>query len=134
MRNYTYPILPSPERCLLGPNPITISINVSQCLELNPTILLLPPLAFFPQSKVELKSAVDTCLGLSPADCSHSPHGPIENWDVSRIDDMNPMFQNANSFNGDISKWDVSSVTEMGGMLEITISVKYTYANADDSR
>ena len=71
-----------------------------------------------PQSKVQLKSAVDTCLKLSPeGDCSKGPHGPIGEWDVSNVADMSRLFSYAKSFNGDISKWDVSSVKDMSSMF-----------------
>ena len=74
--------------------------------------------SFSPQSKEELKSAVDAYLKLSPkGDCSDCPHGPIGEWDVSRVTDMRDTFSNAISFNGDISKWDVSRVTDMSGMF-----------------
>merc|ERR1719353_1768211 len=74
--------------------------------------------AFSPQSKVQLKSAVETCLKLSPkGDCSKGPHGPIGEWDVSRVTDMTRMFAYATSFNGDISKWDVSNVKDMSSMF-----------------
>merc|ERR1719201_3193093 len=74
--------------------------------------------AFLPQPKVQLKSAVDACLKLSPkGDCSKGPHGAIREWDVSRVTDMSRMFAYATSFNGDISKWDVSSVKDMSSMF-----------------
>ena len=50
-------------------------------------------------------------------DCSDCPHGPIGDWDVSRVTDMHFMFSNAKMFNGDISKWDVSRVTDMNAMF-----------------
>ena len=62
-------------------------------------------------SKAEFKRAVVACLKLSPeGDCPNGSHGPIEDWDVSGITDMEKIFDDASSFNGDISKWDVSSV------------------------
>ena len=39
-------------------------------------------------------------------------YGHIEDWDVSRINDMNGAFQKVNT-NYDLSKWDTSSVTDM---------------------
>ena len=61
--------------------------------------------AFFPRSRVELANAVNTCLRLLPKGaCSHVPHGPIGEWDVSRVTDMTRVFSNAKLFRGDISK------------------------------
>ena len=66
--------------------------------------------AFSPQHKTELKSAVATCLESSPqGDCSTGTHGPIGEWDVSRVTAMTA---------GDIAKWDVSSVTDMSSMFD----------------
>merc|ERR1719174_1132611 len=74
--------------------------------------------AFSPNSKKELKVAVNACIKLSPVgDCSNSPHGPIGDWDVSAITDMSGMFQLAPAFNQDLSKWDVSAVTDMTAMF-----------------
>merc|ERR1719353_226961 len=74
--------------------------------------------AFSPQSKVQLKSAVDACLKLSPkGDCSKGPHGAIAEWDVSSLADMVNLFTDATFFNDDLSKWDVSSVRNMAGMF-----------------
>ena len=45
-------------------------------------------------------------------------YGPISSWDVSRVTDMNRMFEErTRSFNGDLSNWDVSRVTDMYGMF-----------------
>jgi surface protein len=41
----------------------------------------------------------------------------ISAWDVSRVRDMNVMFQGAHKFNQDLSAWDVSSVTMMRQMF-----------------
>ena len=81
---------------------------------------------FSPQSKTELKSAVDECLTeemkgaiskflkLSPeGDRPGGQHGAIGEWDVSSVNDMSAIFGDALVFNDDISKWDVSGVTNM---------------------
>ena len=74
--------------------------------------------AFSPISGLQLKSAVVSCLKLSQRGaCFDSPHGPIENWDVSRITDMSRLFLGAKSFDADISKWDVSRVKDMRDMF-----------------
>jgi len=70
--------------------------------------------AFSPRSKDELYSAIDACLKLSPkGDCSSGPHGPIGEWDVSRVPDLSRLFYENRLFNADISKWHVSKTTNM---------------------
>ena len=41
----------------------------------------------------------------------------IENWDVSKVTNMNSMFQDCYKFNADLSNWDVSSVGDMRDMF-----------------
>ena len=75
--------------------------------------------AFRPESKEELKSAVDECIKTSPkGNCRDEPHGRIRDWDVSAVTDMASMFSSASEFNGDLSKWQVSSVTLMWYMFK----------------
>jgi surface protein len=40
---------------------------------------------------------------------------PINNWDVSNVDEMWYMFYNASNFNQSIGNWDVSSVSQCVG-------------------
>lgn len=42
----------------------------------------------------------------------------IGSWDVSKVTNMNSMFEKASSFNQDIGSWNVSSVTNMRSMFE----------------
>ena len=75
-----------------------------------------PPTVF---SRKDLKSAVDDCLELSPqGNCSTEVYGPIEDWDVSRVTNMEQMFKSASWFNADLSKWDVSRVINMEQMFK----------------
>ena len=46
----------------------------------------------------------------------HGYYGPIAEWDVSSVTNMQAMFHGT-PFNGDLSKWDVSNVTNMGSMF-----------------
>merc|ERR1711860_317750 len=86
---------------------------------------------FPPQLRAELKRAVDDCIGFSSeGDCSTGPHGPIGEWDVSRVTDMNAMFNGAESFNQDLSKWDVSRVTDMRTMFAHADSCEQTLCGA----
>merc|ERR1719201_3106010 len=50
--------------------------------------------------------------------CSDGPEGPIGEWDVSKVRDMDNIFDGATSFDGDISKWEVSAVTSMSRMFQ----------------
>ena len=57
------------------------------------------PFPHSPRSRVQLKSAVDTCVKVSPkGKCFASPHGPIGTWDVSR-----EMFDRAKFFSIDVA-------------------------------
>ena len=44
-------------------------------------------------------------------------YGEIRNWDVSKVTNMNAMFQNATSFNQPLNNWNVSKVTRMSYMF-----------------
>ena len=44
--------------------------------------------------------------------------GPISEWDVSKVTNMDQLFKNAKNFNEDISKWNVSNVKSMQGTFE----------------
>ena len=70
---------------------------------------------FAPQSTFQLESAIDAYLAQD--DGSDSPHGPIGEWDVSLVTDMNGIFFRPSAFDGDISNWDVSRVTDMIGIF-----------------
>ena len=93
------------------------------------------PIVFSPQSRDELKRAVDEYLRLSPkGQGTHGPHGPIGEWDVSRITDLSRMFADVTSFNGDISKWDVSSVKDMNAIFSGVTSFNGDLSQWDVSR
>ena len=96
--------------------------------------------AFSPQSKEELKSAVNTCFKLSPhGDCSNSLYGPMWEWGVSSVTDMSgmfsqPKFYSTNAFNADISQWDLSRVTTMLGIFASASSFDGNLSEWDVSR
>ena len=71
------------------------------------------------QAKTEFQDAIEACLKISPknGDCFESPHGPIAEWDVSRMTDLSWTFTGQVLFNGDVSKWDVSRVTTLSNMF-----------------
>ena len=90
---------------------------------------------FPPQFRAELKFAVNDCIELSPeGDCSTGPHGPMGEWDVSRVNDMNRMFNELTFFNQSLSKWDVSRVTDMGAMFNDAKSFDQDLSKWDVSR
>ena len=41
----------------------------------------------------------------------------LEDWDVSKVTNMEEMFNGCEKFNADLSKWDVSSVEDMNSMF-----------------
>jgi len=71
-----------------------------------------------PQSRSELKAAVDACIEASPVgDCAQGSNGPIGLWDVSVVTDIHGLFSGANLFGGDLSNWAVSGVTHMSHLF-----------------
>jgi surface protein len=56
-------------------------------------------------------------LFVSDEDTAKNKYGPIEDWDVSGVTEMNNLFRVATAFNADISKWNVSGVTDMQSMF-----------------
>ena len=84
-----------------------------------------------PTSKEELQKLVDDLsINLGDIDTSkitdmsylfcytsRTDFSGIENWDVSKVTNMEGMFEKATSFNQDISKWNVSNVEDMSGMF-----------------
>ena len=66
---------------------------------------------------VVLTSAVDDWCGSNATKKTavQTAHGSIEDWDVSRITNMNSLFKYKSSFDQDLSKWNTSAVTTMYG-------------------
>ncbi|MEZ5022618.1 MAG: BspA family leucine-rich repeat surface protein [Chitinophagales bacterium] len=54
-------------------------------------------------------------------------NGDISRWNVSGVQNMKALFDNAESFNIDVSRWDVGSVTNM----EFPCLMKQTLFNQD---
>ena len=61
-------------------------------------------------------------------------HGPIGEWDVSRVTDMGQMFYWARLFNSDVSEWDVSRVANMRVMFSGASSFNSDVSKWDVSR
>ena len=90
--------------------------------------------AFSPQSKETLVTAVNECIKMSPiGDCSEGPHGPIGDWDVSAVTDMDKIFYLDSAFNQDLSKWDVSAVTNMASMFSVACAFNQDLSKWDVS-
>jgi len=65
---------------------------------------------FTPADRDALKTAVDLCVnetddGSCPIYAGSNSNGVIGDWDVSKVNDMNYIFNEKESFNADISKW-----------------------------
>ena len=101
-------------------------------------------------SKGKLQRAVNACLKLASenkeddegyeeeveeADCANSPHGPIAQWNVSSVINMDYMFSDAASFKqelcGDAWVQSVASKTDMfvGSSGSISIAVCAAFAS-----
>ena len=81
---------------------------------------------FAPQSQSELGSAVKACLELSAeGDCSAGPHGPIGEWDVSRVTDMSFMFAHS------CWNWDWSNLVPCGSAMPNAFNLPL---NFDDTK
>ena len=93
-----------------------------------------PASVFRPQSKVQLKNAVGAFIKLLPGDECSNNHGPMGEWDVSNVCNMNRIFSYAASFDGDVSKWDVSRVKDMSSMFLAAKSFNRDLSKWDVSR
>src|SRR5574344_1792933 len=102
-----------------------------------------------PNTKEELKTLCDDLsVNLGEIDTSNvtdmsclfsnnymrKDYSGIENWDVSKVVDMNSMFWDAKEFNADLSKWDVSNVEDMGSMFEDASSFNQDLSKWDVSK
>src|SRR5690606_9124950 len=66
-------------------------------------------------------------------------NGDIQSWDVSLVEDMSLMFNNATSFNSNIRNWDVGNVTDKGfmfsGATSLHSNIRYwSVGNVPDMR
>jgi len=59
---------------------------------------------------------------------------PIQDWNVTNVQNFWCMFCVATSFNQDISQWDVSRGTDFGGMFDTATSFDQDISNWDVSR
>ena len=76
------------------------------------------PLLIPPFTNANLSRAVqDYLAGGARKKCIVDKYGEINNWDVSKVENMYGMFANAEAFNQPLNKWNVSNVTDMGYMF-----------------
>ena len=76
------------------------------------------PLLIPPFTNDTLRRAVQDYLsGVARKERIVDKYGEISNWDVSKVTNMNAMFQNATSFNQPLNNWNVSKVTNMEAMF-----------------
>ena len=53
-------------------------------------------------------------------------YGPIFEWGVSSITDMNGLFKDLATFNDNVSSWNTSSVTDMSYMFSVRSRVHFS--------
>ena len=67
--------------------------------------------------------------------CFRNPVQPaFGKWDVSRVTEMNGMFDSAGQFNQPLNKWDVSRVRNMHSMLSSAVQFDQPLGSWDVSR
>ena len=77
------------------------------------------PLLIPPFTNATLRRAVkDYLAGGARKDRIVDKYGEINNWDVSKVTDMEGMFDGARSFNQPLNDWNVSNVTNMNFMFQ----------------
>ena len=70
-------------------------------------------------SRDALNAAVDEILDADPTGATEHPiHGPISEWKVGRVTNMDQLFRNADQFNQPLDGWDVSKVESMEYMFQ----------------
>ena len=74
-------------------------------------------MSFLFASRASLDTAVQ--LWVNDTQAAISTYGPISNWGVSSITNMNGLFRDLPTFNEDISSWATGSVTDMGYMFAV---------------
>ena len=77
------------------------------------------PLLIPPFTNDTLRRAVhDYLAGGARKEDIVKKYGEINNWDVSKVTDMEGMFDGAESFNQPLNKWNVSNVENMFQMFK----------------
>ena len=95
------------------------SSNTPDCMGI---VTLAPPVvACTTQNTFTTKASLKTAVTEfnSNAASAIAKYGPIADWCVSAITDMNFLFDGMANFDADISSWDTSSVTTMYRMFHV---------------
>ena len=88
------------------------------------------PLLIPPFTNDTLRRAVqDYLAGGARKERIVDKYGEISNWDVSKVTNMNAMFQNATSFNQPLNNWNVSKVRGMEQMFDNASSFNQSLNN-----
>lgn len=91
---------------------------------------------YTPETREELRALVDndtvklssintskiTDMSKLFANVKRTDFSGIENWDTTKVTNMEAMFLGAVTFNSDISKWNVSQVEDMMSMFAFALS------------
>ena len=72
---------------------------------------LSPKYNYHPETGEELKNLIEELIE------ERGNEADLNDVDVSRIEDMNRLFNNSSKFNGDISNWNVKRVKDMNFMF-----------------
>ena len=82
--------------------------------------LLLPLAAVSAQASFRSRDALRDAVNLwcSNSTTARQIYGAIGRWDVSKVTNMNLLFNDKFTFNEDISRWDVSRVVSMNHMFD----------------
>ena len=78
-----------------------------------------------------IREAVDAWIS-SPAS-AESTYGKIQDWDTSRVTDMQGLFQGRADFDDDLSQWNTSAVTNMANLFNRASSFHGNLAGWDTS-
>ena len=71
-----------------------------------------------PLDAVVLGKEIDSLSRLfADSERTNEQFAGIENWDVSKVENMGDMFNSAKNFNQPLDNWDVSNVKDMSGMF-----------------
>ena len=88
-----------------------------------------------PITDANFNDAIADCLSTHPVTglCVDSEYGPMPDWDVSNVTDMDSAFVARSTFDADLGDWDVSNVTTMHWMFRDATSFNQDISNWDVS-